>query len=93
MNSKRELGVYSILLLKQMNYLHIFSFLKSSTNLYTRSWLMKHYAKVNVSSTIPNAPVNQMGFFVTGDGYFHSDPIGNRLSTRMAFEGQSRTYK
>ena len=24
MNSKRELGVYSILLLKQMNYLHIF---------------------------------------------------------------------
>ena len=54
---------------------------------------MKPYAKVNVSSSIPNAPVNQMGFFVTGDGYFHSDPIGNRLSTRMAFEGQSRTYK
>jgi hypothetical protein len=76
-----------------MNYLQIFSCLKSSINLYTRSWLMEPYAKVNVSSSIPNAPVNQMGFFVTGDGYFHSDPIGNRLSTRMAFEGQSRTYK
>ena len=93
MNSKRELGVYSILLLKQMNYLHIFSFLKSSTNLYTHSWLMEHYAKVNFSRTIPNAPVNQMGFFVTGDGYFHSDPIGNRLGMWMAFKGQGRTYK
>ena len=54
---------------------------------------MKPYAKVNVSSSIPNAPVNQMGFFVTGDGYFHSDPIGNRLGMWMAFKGQGRTYK
>ena len=54
---------------------------------------MEPYAKVNVSSSIPNAPVNQMGFFVTGDGYFHSDPIGNRLGMWMAFKGQGRTYK
>jgi hypothetical protein len=93
MNSKRELGVYSILLLKQMNYLQIFSCLKSSINLYTRSWLMEPYAKVNVSSSIPNAPVNQMGFFVTGDCYFHSDPISNRLGMWMAFKGQGRPYK